>query len=266
MQLRRRYDLIPNLVETVKGYASHERAHVRGGDEGAHGSRSRRGTVPEQAQAENVLTAAIGLRGRRGLSRAARDRELPAAPGAAYDTEQKIAVSRQVYNDAVLSYDNGGSRPSRRTSWAACSTSKRNRISRSRNRPSREAPRGPVLRAYRLPRGRPHSFCSHPRRRRLRSLLASPTHVEIPVEPDGSLLVEEPITFLFEGSFSGAFREIPRSKRARGRGNIFVAEGSERYSPWRCRLSSVSAGLPGRYGVAGTSKGGTRIVWHFRAL
>ena len=59
MQLRRRYDLIPNLVETVKGYASHERATFEEVTQ-ARTRAQQAGTVREQASAENVLTAAIG--------------------------------------------------------------------------------------------------------------------------------------------------------------------------------------------------------------
>jgi LemA protein len=107
VQLRRRYDLIPNLVETVKGYASHERAtfeevtRARTRAEAASG-------VGEQAAAENALTAAIGrlfavaeeypeLRASENFQRLQADLT---------DTEQKIAVSRQVYNDTVLTYNN----------------------------------------------------------------------------------------------------------------------------------------------------------------
>src|SRR4026208_2252876 len=67
VQLKRRYDLIPNLVETVKGYASHERATF----EEVTNARTRAqqaGSVPEQAAAENVLTAATG-RGFAGTGR-----------------------------------------------------------------------------------------------------------------------------------------------------------------------------------------------------
>ena len=59
VQLRRRYDLIPNLVETVKGYASHERelfeevAAARSAAMGATG-------VAQQASAENAITAGLG--------------------------------------------------------------------------------------------------------------------------------------------------------------------------------------------------------------
>src|SRR3989449_4459313 len=58
VQLRRRYDLIPNLVETVKGYAAHERdlfEHVTQARAQAAGTQG----VEQQAQAENVLTAGL---------------------------------------------------------------------------------------------------------------------------------------------------------------------------------------------------------------
>jgi LemA protein len=106
VQLRRRYDLIPNLVETVKGYASHERATFEEVTKARTAAQQAR-TVPEQAEAENLLTAAIGR-----LFAVAEDYpELRATENFQQlqaqleDTEQKIAVSRQVYNDAVLTYD-----------------------------------------------------------------------------------------------------------------------------------------------------------------
>ena len=106
VQLRRRYDLIPNLVETVKGYASHERATFEEVTK-ARTAAQQAGTVEEQAKAENVLTAALGR-----LFAVAEDYpELRATENFQQlqsqleDTESKIAVSRQVYNDAVLTYD-----------------------------------------------------------------------------------------------------------------------------------------------------------------
>jgi LemA protein len=106
VQLRRRYDLIPNLVETVKGYASHERATFEEVTKARTAAQEAR-TVPEQAQAENMLTQAIG----RLFAVAEQYPELRATESFQQlqaqlaDTEQKIAVSRQVYNDAVLTYD-----------------------------------------------------------------------------------------------------------------------------------------------------------------
>jgi LemA protein len=106
VQLRRRYDLIPNLVETVKGYASHERATFEEVTKARTAAQQAR-TVPEQAEAENFLTAAIG----RLFALAEDYPELRASENFQQlqsqleDTEQKIAVSRQVYNDAVLTYD-----------------------------------------------------------------------------------------------------------------------------------------------------------------
>ena len=108
VQLRRRYDLIPNLVESVKGYAAHERGTF---DEvtRARTAAQQAQTVPEQAQAENALTAAIG----RLFAVAEAYPQLRATENFQQlqeqlsDTEQKIAVSRQVYNDTVLTYNNG---------------------------------------------------------------------------------------------------------------------------------------------------------------
>jgi LemA protein len=107
VQLRRRYDLIPNLVETVKGYASHERSTFEEVTKARTAAQAAR-TVPEQAQAENMLTQAIG----RLFAVAEQYPELRATENFQQlqaqlaDTEQKIAVSRQVYNDSVLTYDN----------------------------------------------------------------------------------------------------------------------------------------------------------------
>ena len=107
VQLRKRYDLIPNLVETVKGYAAHERETFEEVTQARTAAQQAQG-VAQQAQAENMLTAGDrpAVRGRRGLPAAPRDRELPAAAGAAHRGREQIAVSRQVYNDTVLTYDN----------------------------------------------------------------------------------------------------------------------------------------------------------------
>ncbi len=107
VQLKRRYDLIPNLVETVKGYASHERATF----EEVTNARTRAqqaGSVREQAEAENVLTAAIGrlfavAEAYPELRASENFQQLQAQLG---ETEDKIRVARQIYNDTVLSYEN----------------------------------------------------------------------------------------------------------------------------------------------------------------
>ncbi|MBA3717313.1 MAG: LemA family protein [Actinobacteria bacterium] len=107
VQLRRRYDLIPNLVESVKGYAAHERGTFEEVTRARTAAQEAK-TVPEQAQAENVLTAAIG----RLFAVAEAYPELRATENFQQlqaqltDTEQKIAVSRQVFNDTVLTYNN----------------------------------------------------------------------------------------------------------------------------------------------------------------
>jgi LemA protein len=107
VQLRRRYDLIPNLVETVKGYASHEREVF----ERVTAARARAiaaGSVGEQSQAENLLTQAL----RTLFAVAEAYPQLRATENFQQlqeelsGTESKIAFSRQFYNDTVLGYEN----------------------------------------------------------------------------------------------------------------------------------------------------------------
>ena len=102
VQLRRRYDLIPNLVETVKGYAEHERelfehvAQARAQAAGAQG-------VEQQAQAENVITS--GLRQLFAVAENYPDlkanENFLALQEEIVGTESKIAYARQFYNDEV---------------------------------------------------------------------------------------------------------------------------------------------------------------------
>jgi LemA protein len=107
VQLRKRYDLIPNLVETVKGYAAHERQTFEEVTAARTAAQQAQG-VQQQAQAENMLTAALGrlfavAEAYPQLRATENFQQLQAQLS---DVEQNIAVSRQVYNDTVLSYDN----------------------------------------------------------------------------------------------------------------------------------------------------------------
>jgi LemA protein len=103
VQLRRRYDLIPNLVETVKGYAAHERETFERVTE-ARARCVSAGSVREQGQAENVLTGAL----RQLFAVAENYPELKANQNFLMlqeelaGTEGKIAYSRQFYNDSVM--------------------------------------------------------------------------------------------------------------------------------------------------------------------
>ena len=107
VQLKRRYDLIPNLVETVKGYAAHEKNTFEEVTRARTAAQEATG-VAEQAAAENMLTGAL----RKLFALAEAYPELRASEnfrqlqGELAETENKISVSRQIYNDSTLTYNN----------------------------------------------------------------------------------------------------------------------------------------------------------------
>ncbi len=107
VQLRRRYDLIPNLLETVKGYAAHEKDVFERVTQ-ARANAIAAGSVGEQGKAENMLTQAL----RSVFAVAENYPQLRATENfqklqeELSGTESKIAFARQFYNDTVLRYNN----------------------------------------------------------------------------------------------------------------------------------------------------------------
>ncbi len=107
VQLKRRTDLIPNLLETVKGYAAHEKEVFTKVTEARSALVNAQG-VADQAQANNMLTGALKTL----FAVAEAYPELKANQNFMMlqeelaGTESKIAYARQFYNDTVLKYDN----------------------------------------------------------------------------------------------------------------------------------------------------------------
>jgi len=106
VQLKRRYDLIPNLVETVKGYAKHEREVFEKVTQ-ARAAAISAGTVKDQGQAENMLSGAL----KSLFAVAEAYPELKANQNFLMlqeelaGTESKIAYARQFYNDIVMKFN-----------------------------------------------------------------------------------------------------------------------------------------------------------------
>lgn len=106
VQLKQRVDLIPNLVSTVKGYASHEKETLENVVKARQASVDA-GNVKDQAQAENMLTGA--LRQIFALAEAYPDlkanENFLALQNELADLENKIAAARRFFNNAVNEYN-----------------------------------------------------------------------------------------------------------------------------------------------------------------
>jgi LemA protein len=107
VQLKRRYDLIPNLVETVKGYAAHEKSTLDAVITARNAAMNASGGIAGQAAAENGLTGT--LKSLFALSEAYPDlkanQNFLNLQEELTGTEDKIAYARQYYNDEVRSYN-----------------------------------------------------------------------------------------------------------------------------------------------------------------
>jgi LemA protein len=107
VQLKRRWDLIPNLVETVRGYAQHERGTFEAVTEARANAQRAQGPA-ETAAAEGILGQALGrlFAVAEAYPELQADENFRQLQSELAETENRIAVSRQVYNDTVLTYNN----------------------------------------------------------------------------------------------------------------------------------------------------------------
>lgn len=107
VQLKRRYDLIPNLVETAKGYMEHERetleAVIKARQIAIDAS-----TVREQASAENALTSTLRslMMVSENYPELKADEQMNQLHEEIASTENRIGFARQHYNDSVMRYNN----------------------------------------------------------------------------------------------------------------------------------------------------------------
>jgi LemA protein len=108
VQLKRRYDLIPNLVETVKGYAKHERETFEAVIQARQQAINITDNVLEKAKAENMLSQTL-----RSLFAVAENypdlkanQNFLALQEELTSTENKISFARQYYNDSAMKYNN----------------------------------------------------------------------------------------------------------------------------------------------------------------
>jgi len=117
VQLKRRYDLIPNLVETAKGYMAHERetleAVVKARNIAAHAESKAVADPSDPAAMQNLLAAETSLKGSMGRLMVVverypdlkADRNMAMLMEELTSTENKVSFARQAYNDSVTAYN-----------------------------------------------------------------------------------------------------------------------------------------------------------------
>lgn len=107
VQLKRRADLIPNLVETVKGYAKHEKNTLTEVIE-ARNKFVSAGSINEEIEANNQLTGALNklFALSESYPELKANQNFISLQNDLKDTEDKISYARQFYNDTVLTYNN----------------------------------------------------------------------------------------------------------------------------------------------------------------
>lgn len=108
VQLNRRHDLIPNLVETVKGYMTHERETLEAVTRARQQAVEVRGSLEDKARVENALSQTL-----RSLFAVAEqypdlkaNQNFLALQEELTSTENRISFARQYYNDSVMRYNN----------------------------------------------------------------------------------------------------------------------------------------------------------------
>jgi LemA protein len=110
VQLKRRYDLIPNLVETVKGYMQHERGTLEAVTNARNmaQSLSANASIADRAKAEGALSGVLArlMAVAENYPDLKANQNFLALQEELTSTENKISFSRQYYNDSVLNYNN----------------------------------------------------------------------------------------------------------------------------------------------------------------